>query len=389
MRFTPRVWMVILSLALAATVGAVAIFMVFRPGRSRSEPERAPAGPRHGPKAVADATEATLGKIERSEQFAHVFTVRNEGEAPLQLSRGGSSCKCTVASVPEDPVPPGGEAKIRVGANASVKDEPLKKGRISEQAWIRTNDPEHQKITFSLAATCIRRLAAAPEEISIQIHAGAPPEFGWLAEALVYSQVWAKFAVTSVKCSRPTIKCAVEPADEQWLVDNQARSGYRLAVRLPTDMPQGTIDERVDLVATPESGEKAVTLAVPIRGQFAGLIRISGPKVDTEGTLHLGTLREGQSIHEGAVLKVNCDRRVLGVKRVEANPAFLRGRLVPLRSGTEQVGLYRIEIEASGVPPCNFTGKTPAVVCFKTDNPQLPNIELKVDLAVLPQDAPH
>ena len=55
---------------------------------------------RTGPKAVVDRQDWDLGIIESPEEFAHAFIIRNEGDLPLKLSRGPSTCSCTVGNLP-------------------------------------------------------------------------------------------------------------------------------------------------------------------------------------------------------------------------------------------------------------------------------------------------
>src|SRR5579872_2905137 len=49
------------------------------------------------PKAVIEETEFEFGRMEVGEERSHAFIIRNEGEAPLLLKKGKTTCKCTMS----------------------------------------------------------------------------------------------------------------------------------------------------------------------------------------------------------------------------------------------------------------------------------------------------
>ena len=61
------------------------------------------------------------------------FTVTNTGNAPLILSRCKGSCGCTVPSCPQEPIPAGGSAKIK------VKYDTNRVGPINKSVTITSN----------------------------------------------------------------------------------------------------------------------------------------------------------------------------------------------------------------------------------------------------------
>src|SRR5215471_18780121 len=46
------------------------------------------------PKAVIAETEINFGRMEVGEERAHEFVIRNEGEAPLLIRKGPTTCQC-------------------------------------------------------------------------------------------------------------------------------------------------------------------------------------------------------------------------------------------------------------------------------------------------------
>ena len=64
------------------------------------------------PIAVLEDGVYNFGSMEPYTRRQHKFTVRNEGDAPLTLREGHSSCKCTIGEVGDESIPPGGESTI-------------------------------------------------------------------------------------------------------------------------------------------------------------------------------------------------------------------------------------------------------------------------------------
>ena len=54
------------------------------------------------------------GEIDKGSNGIRVFEFTNTGEAPLIISKVSSSCGCTIAKKPEEPIMPGKTAEIEV-----------------------------------------------------------------------------------------------------------------------------------------------------------------------------------------------------------------------------------------------------------------------------------
>jgi hypothetical protein len=52
----------------------------------------------------------------------HSFVLHNTGSRPIRVTRSTSSCACTVAQLPDEPVSPGGSAVVKVRADWSKGD---------------------------------------------------------------------------------------------------------------------------------------------------------------------------------------------------------------------------------------------------------------------------
>ena len=68
-----------------------------------------------------------FGNINEGEIVKHAYKFKNTGSEPLVISNCKGSCGCTVPTWPKEPIPPGGERKIKVEFNSKGKPVPQRK----------------------------------------------------------------------------------------------------------------------------------------------------------------------------------------------------------------------------------------------------------------------
>ena len=314
MSLSRRVVIATLSiLGLGGIAAAVAVAVVRLPTPQPSDDVPSETLP-HKPLAVVDKTPWETGVIEKLEESDHTFVIRNEGDAPLQLRAGKTSCSCTIADLPTDPIPPGGDAKVRVATKLSYEQEhdTLKAGRLRRAVEVYTNDPNNRRIVLEILTTVVHSLGAKPASIALSLNPTvAPSQDKRTTETIVYSQTWDKFDLKADKCSVEGAKYRIEPAKPADLTPLNAKSGYRVEVSLSPDMPEGYFRGTLDLSAKPADASLAArTLHVPIDGRVDGRVTLSGFKLDAKRTLHLGTLDQGQNASAFFIFKINDDHKI-------------------------------------------------------------------------------
>ncbi len=352
------------------------------------------------PKAVVDHRSWDLGVIESGHELGHSFFIRNVGRAPLKLAQGPKLCACTITGLPDKPIPPGGQAEVKMQFTESAKADALKQGHFSRGIRVLTNDPENPDILLELTATVNRRVVVAPSSLMLLIDSSQPSSPRQRsADALVYSERWERFELSAVETSRKDLSWRVEPMKKGELAGFQALGGRRVFVTLPPDVAEGRFAEWIDFAAIPVAAqntaaknaaaspgpcaEPACRFRLEIQGRVAGRLEFFGPKVFDDNALRLGTLRQGEPGRATVLMKINDPRRRLVVERIETEPAFLKARLVPYASGSKDIGLYRIEVEVpADAPSCEFLGEHRGWIRLWTDHPRLPTIELRIDFAV-------
>ena len=90
-------------------------------------------GEQKGPMISVDKEFHDYGTITQGDNGVCIFTVTNNGTEPLILSRCKGSCGCTVPTCPQEPIPPGGSAEIK------VKYDTNRVGPINKSVTITTN----------------------------------------------------------------------------------------------------------------------------------------------------------------------------------------------------------------------------------------------------------
>jgi hypothetical protein len=408
MTVSRRVLTGIMLVAIGAAVGGAALVMA----TSRASGAKTLAAARPGPvaagvpKAVIDHSTRELGVIESAAEMEPTFIIRNEGQTPLQLRRGPTSCACTTTKLPDRPVPPGGRAEVQMVISESAKKDQLKPGPFSRDLHVLTNDPDHSDIVLRVTATVNRRVNVVPSPATMAIDSSKPlsPQERSL-DVWVYSERWEEFDLSVAKLSRPQMQWRIEPATTAKLKEIEARHGYKVAVTLPPDMAEGRFAEWIEFAAR-EKGGKGVRNDLPvdwqrlragpgllseailgvavcrleIQGRVNGRLTFYSPKIVDRNVLQLGTRPQGQRVHETLVMKINDERHRLAAAHIETEPAFLHARLTPYSSGPKDVGLYRLDVEIAGdAPSCAYTGEHRGIVRLRTDHPRLPMIELQVD----------
>ena len=70
-----------------------------------------------------DVTSYSFGKIKQNVPVVVYFTVKNISDKPASIENAWAGCGCTTPEYNKEPIPAGGEAKIKVGYNAASMGE--------------------------------------------------------------------------------------------------------------------------------------------------------------------------------------------------------------------------------------------------------------------------
>lgn len=107
---------------------------------------------KNGPQPVITIPEDSysFGSIGAKEIVTRSFIIRNEGDAPLTISRAYTTCGCTTAEISATIIPPGQVATVKIIFDAGFHEaggQSVRRGLILEN-----NDPRHSQAEIWIQA---------------------------------------------------------------------------------------------------------------------------------------------------------------------------------------------------------------------------------------------
>jgi hypothetical protein len=364
----------VVVLAFASIVGCSSQGPAELSGNSETANDASPDGPH--PVAVVDETEAWLGILDPNDEAEKCFEIRNQGEAPLVLRRGGTSCKCTMSDLPERPIMPGEAAVIRVSTKSEEKE-----GRFDHTAAVLTNDPANKRITFCVSGKFQKLIAFDPPGL---IATSLERNQKSTLRTVAYSQVFRDFELESVTSTLEGLTWEIESADERTLEELEARSGYRITLTLPATATTGDFWKSLAIkVRSNDDPPRIREARCKIAGSVVPRADMAGEKYSAGRILNVGSLRRWQGATERLTLTVRDDHRNLEVKSIEKTPDFLEVEVSPIVPDRPDSGLYWVNVTIPrDAPPSNYVGSRKGEVRIVTDHPEVPVMRFWVQFAV-------
>jgi len=394
----PNAWVVAaFAAALGASIGGgtAALEATMRPWRVGDfGPGMLQTPAADTPRADVPETTHAFGTIGAGQEGAHEFVIRNAGAAPLSITKGATSCSCTVSDFDTADgaadgavkvVEPGGETRVRLKWRGKGSGGPFR-----QQATVFTNDPRRPEIAFVIEGTVVPTWKAFPESIVLsQLSAGAasratariftfgtkPPEVGSLAVADPQASQF--FSLSTEPLAAAEI--AAEPG---------ATGGFVLSVDVKPGLPIGPLRHSIVInVRIPED----VVAEVPLEGSVVGDLALAGSAWDSSRqSLLLGTVSGKVGSHAQVFLTAKGPYRAT-IKPVvrEVVPGSLQvdvGEGKPVGSG----GVIRIPISITippGSQPANHrcSQQAPAGrIVLETGHPDSPTLTIPVCIAIGP-----
>jgi hypothetical protein len=393
---TPNPWTVAaLAVAVGTGIGAgaAAIRAATNPwliGDFRPHGDAADAS---GPRAETTETEHAFGTIGMGATGSHEFVIRNAGTAPLSLTKGATSCTCTIADFDQgeggDPdgakvVPPGGSTRVRIEWKGKGP------GPFRQRATIFTDDPRRPQIEFAVAGTVMPTWKSVPDAI---VFSRLSATTGDRAEVRIFTYGAGTPEVVGLEVDHPQaaqfFSLATSPLPAAEVASEPgATGGLLVAVEVRPGLPLGPLRQKILLdLRLPE----AVVAEVPLEGTVTGDLALAGAAWDSSvQVLSLGTVSGKTGLRTQMFLTAKGPHRdsVRPVVR-EVVPGSLQveiGESKPVGSG----GVVRTPltiIVPPGSPPANnlcSEQAPPGRIVFDTGHPDIPSLTIRVCIAIGP-----
>jgi hypothetical protein len=391
----PNAWVVAgLAACLGAALGG-GIAVVEAALRPWAAGDVSAASRRSGPqpRVAVPETAFMFGSVGLGEKDSHEFLIRNTGEAPLELTRGTTSCSCTVSdfeaseggSATAKVVPPGGTTKLRVTWRGKGPG-----GHFRQEASVLTNDPNEPRITFTVQGIVTKTFKLSPPVIALprltanEGHRETVKVFSFGTEAPRVESL----TLTDEKTA-PFFTVAWEAMEADAIAaEPAATGGFQVSVEIRPGIPLGAFQQTISAVfRTPEE----VRVEIPVQGSISGDLSLAGPRWDsTRETLLLGSI-PGRIGGQAALFLTAKGAHRHAVRPVveEVVPASLQvvvGEAKPVGSGN----VIRIPLEITippGSAPANHicSPQAPAgKIVLRTGHPDSPVLTIPVCVVVEP-----
>ncbi len=365
------------ALVLLGGVGAIcAVHLTSAGSTSVDNDVNAAPATTGAPRIVVEQEEHDFGDLTHQEQVSHIFRVFNQGDAPLRLHRGPTTCKCTMSTLPEQDIPPGQGAEIALTSKVIER-----RGFFSHSATIFTNDPARPVLTLKIIGAIRETLAAKPNEVTL-----AGSLSGKAFDVLVFSQLWDQMKIVAVDSPIEGLSWQELPPEPKSLGENIATSARRLRFVFPESFAETDLHHTLVVKAAhPERPDAVAETAIELRGEVRrDEVGLFGDKMYTGRIMRLGTLVRGQGAKETLVLKFRGLDRPVRIREICVKPDLVQVSVRPFQPDQPESGLFRVEVVIPPeTPACDYMGVRMGEVLIETDHPTRPTVKFQIEFSIL------
>jgi len=331
------------------------------------------------PKAVADEMLHEFGSMELGEKGSHTFIIKNEGDDVLKISKGASTCKCTVSDLPSNEIPPGETAEV------FLEWEPKAKSRnFSQQARIWTNDPDNRSLDFRVQGLVDDKLNRVPEG---DLAAGSLQEgIGASTRLRMFSRLVDEIPEPEIIYEGKTLTFEVKPLEEVDKKELETKNGYAVFVNVAPGAPVGSNRELFSFKT--KIGDEVIQEQVAVTYSRLGPIRIM-PLPNTVFFEKPGLVdfqrfeaKDGKTQEVTLLIDNPADDSEIEVTVAENE---LEEMKVTVESKTELKlkgkQAFRVVLEIPpGTPPLNYARSTAPKIVLKTTHPEVTEVVLHAEV---------
>ena len=333
--------------------------------------------PKSGPfgKAEIDEMEYQFGTKQVGASDEHTFTIKNAGEGPLEFKLGKPTCQCTLGEVTkEGPLAPGESVSILVKWNMKSEME-----KFRQMVPVYTTDPERRTIELSVTGVVDSPIHLIPEgywDVGNILH--TQPTTG---NGVVVSTVLDAFELTEIPRENSRVKLTIEPMGPEILKEKSFKSGYRVTVEVPPDVPVGMFRESIKLKVIADGTE--VIREVSVTGKRTGPIDVRGNVGAGFNTTSNRLIFSDFPATAGKTAKltfyVKGMTEDLALKAIEPADAPFKIRFLDAVTAVGNSKGFPLEVVIPPGPPGKHREDDAVVVVLKLNHPEVPDFKLLID----------
>lgn len=327
-------------LTLLCTVGAVALLAAPAAGQALH------------PRAVLPEPVYDAGGVAKGEKISHDFVIRNDGEAPLEISDVRPACGCTVAEF-DKTIAAGESGTVRAALDTTTFDGP-----IAKDITVFTNDPVNPKLRLSVKAEVRPYLLIQPGYARfVQAQQSEPG----VVSQIVFTTTFDDLKITSAESPYPFLAVTYREAT----AEDEPREhgvGRQWVVTLTLDYtkaPVGTLAEYVTLYTNHPNQPIA---KLPVSGFVRPMIAVTPPAAD------FGEIDVSEAQNASMLVRSFAAENV-AVTSAETDVPGVELAVTPIEEGKR----YALQVTLSPAMP---KGRFDGTIKIKTDSPKAPLIEV-------------
>jgi hypothetical protein len=333
----------------------------------------APQGPRA---VVVNGERFDFGSMDRFGKGTHEFLIKNEGDAPLELTLGKTTCKCTISDLADNNLAPGETTSVTLEWTVKTGDP-----QFEQSAEILTNDPSHNPVSVSIYGAVIDTLKAEEPQITLnELSANESTTvrmrvFAYKAPELkVVDHQWVKAELAD------HFQVAFEPLTEEELRAKKATAGTAVVVKVLPGLPLGQLSQVLKVTFDIPDHDP---LEIPLFGSVVSDVSIAGPGVTPARLLvNLGTVQSGTAVKRTAYIMFKGPHREgaqLALASVTPEQE-IQATLGEALRDNPKVDRYplTIELPATLAPIARAADENYAQIKITTSHPQVKELVVKV-----------
>lgn len=344
------------------------------------------------PRAETPETVHRFGSIPIGGTGSHEFTITNTGRRPLRLTKGATSCTCTLSDFSGGTEPGlGAEHIVAPGESARVTVQWKGRGAggpFRQQAVIFTDDPRRPEITLVVEGLLVPRWNAVPTSLALPALTTTRRDEA-LVKILTYgtpAPTLTSLTIDGQDADRLFSLTATPLAAADVAAEAGATGGLLVRVGIGPGLPLGPLRRTITAaVRLPEE----VLIDIPVEGIVSGDLAFGGPNWDSSRqTLVLGTVSGRSGLRTQLFLTARGPSRELVRPVVRAVvPPSLRvevGGGAPIGSAPVVRIPITIEVPAGTPVADHLADDRIGSIVLDTGHPEFPTLTIPVSLAVEP-----
>lgn len=321
------------------------------------------------PKATAEITEYTFGRMSLGEKSKTTFEIRNDGESDLQLEAGKPTCQCTSFSLSESTVAPGETSILTVSWDAKRVDSAFQHG-----GSVYTNDPENEELRFVVLGQVGAEYELRP---SGNWNAGEV-EKGDVAivRGVLFSSVNEAIEVERIDSEEDFITAEFRKLTVSELAEIKGVVGFQITVSVECEFEPGSLERKLQVFLKGRDQPIAVTVTAQHSGPIRMLPTPGVAFTKEDSVLQLGEFSAVEGKDVSLMLLVNDLDEALTITDVSEASSFLMIELQPIGENHRRY-LLKVSVPA-GAQKGMRNRKRPVQLRLKTNHPKQKMLELNV-----------